>query len=157
MRLSVVWRSASSAWCGLVHSPKRVVGPSDFCPIFSAGGMLDGIEGLRCLKRTHRANERAKRKAKESQHCKNHGFLKAWFHTDTMYVCYIQNVSQAPWTYLDLRGAEARVSHGFIASMLRLDLCGMPGAAHVPRGWQMATFLKPWYFCVFCRRDLFGG
>eukprot|EP00434_Breviolum_minutum_P009475 symbB.v1.2.008344.t1/scaffold507.1/size305965/14 len=43
MRLSVVWRSASSAWCGLVHSPKRV-GPMwnartaltrDGCPTFA--------------------------------------------------------------------------------------------------------------------------
>ena len=80
MRLSVVWRSASSAWCGLVHSPKRVVGPSDFRPIFSVGGMLDGIEGLRCLKRKHWANERAKRKAIKPRKVsieKKHGCLKS--------------------------------------------------------------------------------
>ena len=65
MRLSVVWRSASSAWCGLVHSPKRVVGPSDFCPIVLVSGMLDGIKGLRCLTRKHWASERAQRKAQK--------------------------------------------------------------------------------------------
>ncbi len=123
-----MWRSASSAWCGLVHSPKRVVGPSDFCPIFLVSGMLDGIEGLRCLTRKPWASERAQRKAqkKESEHgkkkLKKHGFqnmISYWYHVCRLYSKCIPST-------LDIPG----VSYGYIASMLRLDLCGMPGAAH---------------------------